>query len=68
MLQRLQTELLVVAFVIFSEMLLSRMDLFCKNGVLVGVSFKLLEIGDFSFFAKKDMVDFKKDLVENVGT
>ena len=66
--QRLQTELLVVAFVIFSEMLLSRMDLFCESGVLVGISFVLLKVGDFSFFAKKDMVDFKKDLVENVGT
>ena len=44
------------------------MDLFCKNGVLVGKSFVLLEIGDFSFFAKKDIVDFKKDLVENDGT
>ena len=66
--QRLQTELFVVAFVIFSEILPSRMDSFCENGVLVGISFVLLEVGDFSFFSKKDMVDFKKDLVENDGT
>ena len=44
------------------------MDSFWESGVLVGISFVLLEFGDFSFFAKKDMVDFKKDLVENVGT
>ena len=44
------------------------MDLFCKNGVLVGKSFVLLEFGEIFFFEEKDVVDFKKDLVENGGT
>ena len=61
---RLRTELLLVAFFISLEMLWSRMDSFFKNGVLVGKPFVLLEIWDFSFFWKKDMVDFKRDLVE----
>ena len=61
---RLRTELLLVTFFISLEMLWSRMDSFFKNGALVDKSFVLLEIWDFSFFEKKDMIDFKRDLVE----
>ena len=63
-LHRLRTELLLVAFFISLEMLWSKMDSFFKTGVLVDKLFVLLEIWDFSFFEKKDMVDFKWDLVE----
>ena len=62
--QRLRTELLLAAFFIFSEMLRSRMDSFCKNGVLDGKSSKIFEICDVSFFEKNDMVDFKREFVE----
>ena len=63
-LHRLRAELLLVAFFISLEMLTSRIDFFFKNGVSVGKSFALLEIWDFSFFEKNDMVDFERDLVE----
>ena len=61
---RLRTELLLAAFFISLEILWSSMESFFKNGVLVDKSFVLLEIWDFSFFEKKDMIDFKRDLVE----